>query len=163
LFFGTALQTKTLVHNNIFARNDIPLNYAGTNHGTGAAIVTPGMLLSHDKFLNQNFFQLKLDWDFNTIWEMRVGTDYPVLRTNPLSSTPVLVDEKSAWRISNLPPGIKIDTNRPVSIQIHDMSGRMVHTSFIQQESIVSLSTGFYILTVNDAGKKYTLKIAVTF
>lgn len=163
LFFGTALQTKTLVHNNIFARNDIPLNYAGTNHGTGAAIVTPEMLLSPDNFLNQNFFQLTLGWDFNTIWEMQIGKEYPVLRTNPLSSTPVLVDEKSAWRISNLPPGIRIDTNRPVSIQIHDMSGRMVHTSFIQQESVVSLSTGFYILTVNDAGKVYTLKTAVSF
>ncbi|MEA4981616.1 MAG: sulfatase-like hydrolase/transferase [Paludibacter sp.] len=163
LFFGTALQTKTLVHNNIFARNDIPLNYAGTNHGTGAAIVTPGMLLSHGNFLNQNFFQLTLGWDFNTIWEMRVGTDYPVLRTNPLSSTPVLVDEKSAWRISNLPPGIKIDTSQPISIQIHDMSGRMVHASLIQQNSVIALSRGFYILTVNDSGREYTIKTAVCF
>lgn len=163
LFFGTALQTKTMVYDKIFARNDIPLNYAGTNHGTGAGMVTTEMLLPPENFSNQNFFQYTLGWDFNTTWEMQEGKEFPILKTDPLSASPILFDEKSALNINILPQGVKINTKRPIAVQIHDMCGRIVFSSVINHENIIPLSTGFYLLSVNDAGKIRTIKTAVRF
>lgn len=162
LFFGTALQAKSLVYDKIFARNDIPLNYAGTNHGSGAEIVRQEMLLPNDNLSTLEFFQNTLRWDFNSIWKMQESKEYPVLKTDPLSDSSAFANDKSSWIINILPQGLKINTDRPIAIQIHDMCGRIVHSSDIYEERVIPLSTGFYILSINDGGKKYLLKTNVS-
>lgn len=162
LFFGTALQAKSLVYNNIFARNDIPLNYAGTNHGTGEGIVTTEMLLSPGNFSTKDFYQNTLGWNFDTIWMVQEGHDYPVLQRNQLSNFHSVFDEKYDWEVNPVCEGIKIKTNHPVAIELYDMCGRMVYLSTVQDQSIVRLQPGIYIVCVNDAGKKCTLKVPVS-
>jgi|GEM_PF-211582 len=161
LFFGTALQAKTLVYDDIFARNDIQLSYAGTNHGSGAGIVTQDMLLTPGDFSNQNFYQNTLGWDFNTIWKMQDGKDYPVLTTTRLSSNPALNNDKAGWSIEIIQHGVKVIANLPVAIQIHDITGKIVYSSVIQNGGIIPLQQGVYIISSNEAGKRYTLKAVI--
>jgi arylsulfatase B len=159
LFFGTALQSKTLIYNDIYARNDIQLSYAGTNHGSGAGIVTQDMLLSPGDFSNQSFYQNTLGWDFNSIWKMQDGKVFPVL-TPGLSSnqTP---GNNSGLSITIMQFGVKISTNRPVTIQVHDITGRIVHASLIHQEFFIPLQQGVYIISANDVGRRFNMKAVI--
>ena len=161
LFFGTALQAKTLSYDNIFARNDIQLVYAGTNHGLGADIVEQEMLLTLAVFSNQDFYQNTLGWDFNTIWKIEDGKVYPVFKTTPLSGEPVLHSESANWSIKRVQQGVNIIANSPVAIHVHDLTGRLVYAAVIQDEMLIPLQQGVYLIYAYAAGRKFALKVVI--
>ena len=146
LFFGTALQAKTLVYDAIFARNDIQLAYAGTNHGSGTEIVKQEMLLIPTIFANQTFYQHSLGWDFNATWKLQEGKDYPVFKTTQPSSEPALHEEPSNWSIKTVQRGIKVIASSPLTIYVVDLIGRIVYASVIQDEMLIPLHEGVYII-----------------
>ncbi len=162
LFFGTALQSKTLSFNQIYARNDIVLNYAGANHGTGADVVTPQMRLSPADFSTQNFYRHTMGWDFNTVWQLQEGEKYPVLKTANVSGNPSLPEERSIWHIKTLQKGLYMLVNEPRVIYIHDLTGRIVFSDIVQRDTWISLQQGVYIVSTRAAGKTYTAKVLIT-
>jgi arylsulfatase B len=161
LFFGTALQAKTLVYDDIFARNDIQLSYVGANHGSGADIVTQDMLLSPGDFSNLSFYQNTLGWDFSAIWKMQDGNEYPVFKSTQFSSDPVLNDDKADRSIKIMQHGLMISTNRPITINVHDLTGRIVYADVIQQENFIPLQPGVYIISANEADSRYAFKAVI--
>lgn len=162
LFIGTALLSKTLSFNQIYARNDIVLNYAGTNHGTGADVVTPQMRLTPAEFSNQDFYKNTLSWDFGNVWQLPEGKVYPVLKTANISSVKSLFDENSIWEIKTQQQDLNIRVSKPRTIYIHDLTGITVFTGFIQYELLMQLRQGVYIISTFEAGKSYTAKVLIT-
>ena len=135
--------------------------YAGTDPGLGVDIVKQEMLLSPSVFSNQNFYQNALGWDFNTIWKIEDGKDYPVIKTTPLSSEPALYSESVNWKITTVEQGVKIIANSLVAIQVHDLTGRLVYASVIHDEMLIPLQQGVYIINAYEAGRKYAIKVVM--
>lgn len=162
LFWGTALQENATSYENIFARDDIQLQYAGTNHGTGANMVTPDMLLDPTVFSTEDFYRNTLNWDFNTTWELPEGSNYPVFKNNPVNS--LHREHKTGpWSIQVVQDGIIIITDGPAKISVFDCTGKMICNTAVEHETFIPLSRqGIFMISYQGKGKRYSVKIAHT-
>lgn len=162
LFLGTALLKNTLKYSNIYARDDINLVYAdNSNKGTGASIVQTSMLKPNETFKYQNFYANTLGWNFNGIWIMRAGNDYPVLAFGEQSN---LIKELAdlGLLIYYSDGGVVIESRNVISINIFDLQARTVHVADnISSKTYIPLTQGGYIAQITDGNTTVSSKIII--
>jgi len=161
LFIGTELNTTKFTFDNIFARNDISLTYAdATKKGTGAAMVKPAMLRNPLDFLTEDLYLNTLSWDFESVWQM--GEKYPIFIDQSTAIKNVTFSGKKNCNISAIPNGITITPMKQLSLDVYDMTGKLVfNKQNISTPVDVFLNSGIYIVKTECKGEKNVIKVPV--
>lgn len=136
----------------LYARNDIPLVYFDNNDkGAGAEMSNSEMLLAPEAFKTESFYKNTLGWDFDKVWTMEPGVEYPLLR---IPSNGNGFDTVAAGKINcevyAFGNGIMIKpSEEPVSFRIFNLQGQLMYNvKNIQHSFEAALSRGTYLVNI---------------
>lgn len=146
---------------SIYVRDDVTLSYfSDENKGKGAEydkmdihFVQPAV------FTTADFYKTTLGWDFENVWTINEG-EYPVL-INSGGSGIVSYKENANCNLYATTGTIHIDPTEPVEVNIHDLTGKLLHSEIIYSKTGVSMTPGLYIVKLCEGDKESVKKVLV--
>jgi hypothetical protein len=115
--------------------------------------------------LKQETTYTTLGWDFNTIWAIEEGADYPTLKNVRYISTgiPSIVHNPVNYSAYMRDNNIYVSgIEQSAEITVYNVHGQIIVQSIVDDKGKIPVSMkGFYILRITENGKTASLKVMV--
>ena len=126
-----------------------------------AAVPDDAIMYHQRHILKEQYFYSNLGWDFETIWEIREGHQYPVFRSSREVNGmfTVLNPEFKLWTVHK---GVQIKSEYDFLLTVFHMNGqKMFNMSVYPGQQFISLPDGIYLLVAVVNEITYTYKAII--
>lgn len=143
----------------VYAKELELVYFADENKGTGATVEVN--LLPLENFKIKDLYETNLGWDFTDVWTIKEGEGFPTLKTDSEPPSGIADEKAIECEIYLSEGGFTVAPAGTVSIEIYDITGKLVYADVIESKTSVSANAGLYIVKMKEGNKESARKVLV--